>query len=329
MIVHIFGAVSPPSCATFALLKTAEDNQNEYPAEVVDTVRQNFYVDDCLKSVSSVEQAAWLYRNLKGMCSKGGFHLNKSNHCSVLAIISEEERAKGVRTLNLDVTQWNYISSKLNPADIASCGLQIDAFLQSKTWIHGPEFLREPQFERPGHDQESDMISLDDPEGRNVVSVCAAVLQPNESPSATLVSHFSNWMDLKRAVRRILKYKELLKQLSQERVKVIATHQASSQQGDAEARHLQQFKASLTIQRLNTEDMANAEKAIICFVQRQSFQEEMASLEKGTVRRTSPLVKLDPVVVDGVLRVGGRLSRAALPEEAKHPAILLKASHIS
>lgn len=46
IIVHIFGAVSSPSCAT--LLKTAEDNQNEYPAEVVETVRQNFYVDDVL-----------------------------------------------------------------------------------------------------------------------------------------------------------------------------------------------------------------------------------------------------------------------------------------
>ena len=92
MVVHIFGAISSPSCATFALLKTAEDHQNEYPAEVVDTVRQNFYVDDCLKSVSSVEQAAQLYRNLKEMCSKGGFHLNKwlSNHRLVLAIIPEE-----------------------------------------------------------------------------------------------------------------------------------------------------------------------------------------------------------------------------------------------
>eukprot|EP00064_Thunnus_orientalis_P022985 superscaffoldBa00008270_g23209 len=104
MIVHIFGAVSSPSCATFASLKTAEDNQDKYPAEAVDTVRQNFYVDDCLKSVSPVEQAVQLYKNLKEMCSKGGFHLNKwlSNNHSVLARIPEEERAKEVKTLNLD-----------------------------------------------------------------------------------------------------------------------------------------------------------------------------------------------------------------------------------
>lgn len=83
------------------------------------------------------------------------------------------------------------------------------------------------------------------------------------------------------------------------------------------------------MQRLTVEDVAHAEKAIICFVQRQSFQEEIAALSKGTVKQTSHLIKLDPVVVDGVLRVGGRLSRAALPEETKHPAILPKNSHIS
>lgn len=86
------------------------------------------------------------------------------------------------------------------------------------------------------------------------------------------------------------------------------------------------------MQRLTVEDVAHAEKAIICFVQRQSFQEEIAALSNGTVKRVavaSNLVKLDPVVVDGVLRVGGRLSQAALPEETKHPAILPKNSHIS
>lgn len=30
MFVHIFGAVSLPSCATFSLLKTGDDNQKDY-----------------------------------------------------------------------------------------------------------------------------------------------------------------------------------------------------------------------------------------------------------------------------------------------------------
>jgi hypothetical protein len=465
MTVHIFGAVSSPSCATFALLKTAEDNQHDYPAEVVDTVRQSFYVDDCLKAVSSVEKAAWLYRNLKSMCSKGGFHLNKwiSNHRSILAMIPEEEKAKEVKTLNLDrdklpmeralgtqwdvesdaftfstvlkpqpttrrgilsvvssvydplgflapvvlsakqilqelckaklgwddkipqehadrwqrwlrqltlldefsvsrcitpkgfgeissiqlhhfcdasevglgtvsylrltnrkdevhtvfimgkakvaplkqttiprmelaaavlavrmdrmlktelqipleeskywtdstsvlkyiasttarfktfvanrvaiirtlskVPQWNYVSSKLNPADVASRGIRTDAFLKSKTWIHGPEFLKTHPCKWPGHDEDPGVISVEDPEVRNVVPVYAAVLQPSESPTAILLSYFSSWIDLKRAVGWILKYKDLLKQLRQERAKALAMHQGSSKQDDIVAKN--------------------------------------------------------------------------------------------
>lgn len=47
MLVHIFGAVSSPSCAIFALQKTAEDNEHGFPPQVAETVRSNFYVDDC------------------------------------------------------------------------------------------------------------------------------------------------------------------------------------------------------------------------------------------------------------------------------------------
>ena len=48
MTVHLFGAVSSPSCANFALRKTAADNQADFSKEAVRTVDRNFYVDDCL-----------------------------------------------------------------------------------------------------------------------------------------------------------------------------------------------------------------------------------------------------------------------------------------
>lgn len=73
------------------------------------------------------------------------------------------------------------------------------------------------------------------------------------------------------------------------------------------------------------EDLEKAEKAVISFVQKQHFPEEILSLNSGiAIKKSSHLRKLDPVMIDGVLRVGGRLSRAALPKEAKHPAILPK-----
>lgn len=64
----------------------------------------SFYVDDCLASVASEQEAISLYKDLKNICAKGGFHLTKwiSNSRGVLASIPEEERAKEVKDLDLD-----------------------------------------------------------------------------------------------------------------------------------------------------------------------------------------------------------------------------------
>lgn len=55
------------------MLKTANDNQMDYTEAVTNTIRQNFYVDDCLKAVNMVDQALSLYDQLTALCSKGGF----------------------------------------------------------------------------------------------------------------------------------------------------------------------------------------------------------------------------------------------------------------
>ena len=52
MVVHLFGAVSSPSVANFALKQTATDNEEQYGTLVAETLRRNFYVDDCLRSVN-------------------------------------------------------------------------------------------------------------------------------------------------------------------------------------------------------------------------------------------------------------------------------------
>lgn len=42
------------------------------------------------------------------------------------------------------------------------------------------------------------------------------------------------------------------------------------------------------------------------------------------MKKNSHIYKLDPYLEDGVLRVGGRLTRSTMLLEAKHPAILHK-----
>lgn len=104
MEVHLFGATSLPACSNFSLRKTAEDNIDEFDVEAVETVRKNFYVDDCLKSVASSAHAVNLAGQLQDFLSRGGFHLLKwfSNRPQVMETIPESERASSVLDLDLD-----------------------------------------------------------------------------------------------------------------------------------------------------------------------------------------------------------------------------------
>lgn len=77
MTVHLFWGTSSPSCASFALKRCAEDQRELFKEEVVQTVLQNFYVDDCLKYVATDEAAVSICHGLMEICAGGGFHLNK------------------------------------------------------------------------------------------------------------------------------------------------------------------------------------------------------------------------------------------------------------
>ena len=105
MIVHLFGATSSASSASYALRKTAEDHTGCFSAEATGTVQSNFYVDDLLKAIDTEKQAIELCRELKSLCATRGFKLTKwiSNNKVVLASIPEADRAKDVRNLDLDI----------------------------------------------------------------------------------------------------------------------------------------------------------------------------------------------------------------------------------
>lgn len=64
MTADLFGAISSPGCANFAPQKSAEDNKDKFDALTVNTIISNFYVNDCLISVGTEEQAIDLVKNL-------------------------------------------------------------------------------------------------------------------------------------------------------------------------------------------------------------------------------------------------------------------------
>lgn len=74
MTVHLFGATSSPSCANFALRKCAEDSGKLFSPQTVDTIINNFYVDDCLTSAASEDDAIVLWSVVKQQSSCVVFH---------------------------------------------------------------------------------------------------------------------------------------------------------------------------------------------------------------------------------------------------------------
>ena len=73
---HIFGAKDSPTCANYALQRTARDNAKFY-TEDAKAVLENFYMDDYLDSVESPEKAINRSKELVHLLHLGGFKLTK------------------------------------------------------------------------------------------------------------------------------------------------------------------------------------------------------------------------------------------------------------
>jgi transposase InsO family protein len=168
------------------------------------------------------------------------------------------------------------------------------------------------------------VVSDDDPEVKQCKQ--ANLIQAAEEDILTkMFKRFSSWERLRVAVAWLLRYKNFL-------VKAYRLRHRKVNNANAER------SGAVTVQELK-----DAEMEIIKYVQRQSFPREITSLKeckpsrskcgvlvsgKKTVERTSPTFKLNPLLLDDVLCVGGRLENASIPERSKHPPILPKENHV-
>ncbi|XP_063448067.1 uncharacterized protein LOC134727615 [Mytilus trossulus] len=101
MNVHLFGAASSPGCANFGLKRVADDYEDEFGSDISDFLRYDFYVDDGLKSVASIDDAVNLVKRSREMCNKVGLKLFQSNSKELLNLIPIEDRAKDLKNLDL------------------------------------------------------------------------------------------------------------------------------------------------------------------------------------------------------------------------------------
>ncbi|XP_035986916.1 uncharacterized protein LOC118560197 [Fundulus heteroclitus] len=106
MRVHIFGAVSSPGCANYGMKYLASEHEKEYPL-ASSFINKNFYVDDGLISIDSVNKAKQLVTEAQEVCAKAKLRLHKfvSNNKEVLSVIPETERASNPNDVSLNSSE--------------------------------------------------------------------------------------------------------------------------------------------------------------------------------------------------------------------------------
>ena len=210
--------------------------------------------------------------------------------------------------------QWGHVAGDENPADLLTRGVQNPANLMTcdakgTSWLSGPAFLQRDEDSWFQHDVEQ--LDNNDPEiKRKPLLVALSAISKRSSKFD--VSRFSSWMRLKRVAGWFLRLVQLFKdklflQLLQNWKKTNASPQ------------------SLTVAEIHT-----AELFIIRDVQGVVFENEIRSLKAGEeLHPRSQLASLTPFIHNDIIRVGGRLRRADIPLDSKHPIILPKRHHLT
>lgn len=190
----------------------------------------------------------------------------------------------------LEANQWSHVKSKFNPADCASRGLKPSELFNNKLWFNGPEFLYEREVKyNKLKDAETDLEEIK----VNLVTT---------TEDDIIWGKFSTLTKLVRVIaymRRVLTWRKSM-----------------------------ELKKGF----LRSEELQAAMDICVRKCQRESFSEEIKDLigtnKLGKLK--GPLKPLTPFIDrDGNLRVGGRLEKATLNEDQKHPLLLPKKSYLT
>ena len=224
-----------------------------------------------------------------------------SDSMVVLSYIRNEEKKFSTYVMNrtneirekTDVQDWNFVPGKLNSADLGT--RPITDKKEDKpidTWINGPDFLKLPAL--PKFEEEDKPEPL--PE-EITKAVLTASIQKLEDQMTGVIrwEKFSDWSKIKRTYAWIIKVKK----------RWVECKRHGTSQTD--------------ISSLNVDDLQSASQELC----RISQEESQASLS------AQRLTNLRPMKMEGLLCVGGRLSKALLPTQAKHQIILSKEHPIS
>ncbi|KAI4896990.1 hypothetical protein NFI96_001373, partial [Prochilodus magdalenae] len=201
--------------------------------------------------------------------------------------------------------QWKYVPSGQNPADHGSRSVPAGSLIHT-SWLCGPPFLLTSTEVEPAPSS----FDLVDPSSDSDVRpqiTCHLNRVTSDKLDPTRFEKFSSWRSLNRAVARLV-------------------HVAHSftQGNTCQGWHIHEGPCP-------TEDLEEARNIIIRAVQQDAFTETLECIRGGiAIPKQSPLLSLCPYLdTAGILRIGGRLSKANLDGKEVSPVILPGQSHVT
>ena len=209
---------------------------------------------------------------------------------------------------NTCVYDWRHVPSEINPADLISRGTRANNLVDKRIWFEGPKFLKFPPERWPkcfSKEIDGDEAMLESfATGKGNVSFLACV----GAGVNRLIDYFSSFRRLLVATAWLL------------RVKVCLSERLNGSDCD------------LSLSAVTVAELKDAELNLVRYVQKLCFSDAYRSMSCGSRRpilKSSPLYRSSPIMIDRVLRVGGRLNRAYLDFDVKHPIILPTDHHLT
>ena len=216
-------------------------------------------------------------------------------------------------------SQWGYMNTEANPADYASRGLRPGDQFEIEQWINGPNFLYDDEDNWPEIVEGIKVLNEDLLEWKRNIDVFEAVPTPLFNITWYFIQHMvvssSERFHLANAVIRFVQRQ----------------HRTIRNDNDSGNAGVRSDVTGAGAQLLTLDELENAQIKLISYVQRQCFPEEIACCTKPhstPVKKSSRLSKLSPFMGKEGLRVGGRIDRASISFDSRHPVIIPSKHHV-
>ena len=169
-------------------------------------------------------------------------------------------------------TDWSYVSTDCNPADMASRGLNAQEASKHSAWFKGPQFLKEKCIKKYQQVKFNSIVSGEDPEVKSVVLSTKAA----EIFDLARFNHCKTWMKLLTAVLCCIKFFVILFKLTCFNTNL---HQSVK---------LSEIKSVVNLE--------SCKYMVVSLVQKQFFSEELKALSSGEfVKEKQSVVQAQPL----------------------------------